>query len=440
MFAEPMAAAPARAELSLAAGDRVLVLAPHPDDEVLGCGGVIQQARARNLPVRVVFLTYGDHNEWSFMVYRKHPVVAPGALRRLGLVRHNEALAAGEVLGLARDQLTFLGYPDLGTLHIWTSYWNHDAPFRSLLTDTTRVPYSNAFRPGAPYRGEEILRDLASVIKDFRPTKVFVSHPMDHHPDHRALYLFATVALWELRNELRPELLPYLIHYKDWPQPKGMHATLALEPPASLRDHVAWTQDELAQELVERNHVALRQHRTQYEYSARRLLALLRGNELFGDFPVVRLRANFSETSAVPVSLGTIQEPPEELSDQERAALLAVEECHAALEQGHLSLTIVHSRPLSEDIDLSVFTFGYRADRSFAEMPKLHLKVSASGHEVYDRNRRLTGESVAIQRASRRTAVRIPLELVENPERILATARTYVGDLPVDWTSWRILE
>jgi LmbE family N-acetylglucosaminyl deacetylase len=382
--------------------------------------------------VRVAFLTYGDHNEWSFIVYRKHPVVEPKALRRLGLVRHDEALAAAEVLGLARDQLTFLGYPDLGTMHIWTSHWNDDPAFRSLLTDTAQVPYTNALRPGAVYRGEEILRDLESVIRDFRPTKVFVSHPMDHHPDHRALYLFAMVALWNLRNEIKPDLLPYLIHHKDWPKPKGMHGALPLEPPPSLSEHIAWKRDELRPEVVERNQLALRQHRTQYEYSAHRLLALLRANELFGDFPVVPL--------AAPTSFKALQEPPEQLTDNERASLLAVGECHAALEKGNLSLTIAHSRPLVEDLELSVFAFGYRADRAFGEMPKLQLKVSAFDHEVYDRNKRLSRESVVIERASRRIILRLPLELLGHPDRILTTARTYVGDLPVDWTAWRILE
>jgi GlcNAc-PI de-N-acetylase len=280
-----------------------------------------------------------------------------------------------------------------------------------------RVPYTNAFRAGAPYRGEEILRDLASVIRDFRPTKIFVSHPMDHHPDHRALYLFATVALWDLQNELKPDLLPYLIHYKNWPQPKGMHAALALEPPASLREHVLWKREELAPEIVECNRLALRQHRTQYEYSAQRLLALLRANELFGDFPAVMLRA-------APGNFRAIQEPPD----------------HAALEEGQLSMTVAHSRPINEAAELSVFVFGYRADRSFGEMPKVHVKVSASDHEVYDRSRRLARERVAIQRGSMRTSVRIPLELIGNPNRILATVRTHVGDLPVDWTAWRILE
>src|SRR5207249_3833424 len=61
-----LSAAGARAaELRLARDDRVLVLAPHPDDEALACGGLVQRALKMRLPVRIVFLTYGDSNEWS---------------------------------------------------------------------------------------------------------------------------------------------------------------------------------------------------------------------------------------------------------------------------------------------------------------------------------------------------------------------------------------
>ena len=57
--------------VELSATDRVLVFAPHPDDEVLGAGGVIQQAVAMHLPIKIVFFTYGDSNQWSFFLYRK---------------------------------------------------------------------------------------------------------------------------------------------------------------------------------------------------------------------------------------------------------------------------------------------------------------------------------------------------------------------------------
>lgn len=78
---------PPLSTLVLKQGDRILVLAPHPDDEVLGCGGILQEAAGRGLPLRVAFLTNGDNNELSFILYRKHPVLMPGAVRGMGEMR-----------------------------------------------------------------------------------------------------------------------------------------------------------------------------------------------------------------------------------------------------------------------------------------------------------------------------------------------------------------
>src|ERR1051325_5446144 len=110
------------AELQLQPGDRILVLAPHPDDEVLGGAGILQEANRMGLPVRVVWLTYGDNNEWAFLLYRKRPILFPGSVRRRGEIRHDEAVAACQILGVPSGLLTFLGYPDFRTLRIWYSY------------------------------------------------------------------------------------------------------------------------------------------------------------------------------------------------------------------------------------------------------------------------------------------------------------------------------
>jgi hypothetical protein len=116
------------ARLALNAQDRVLVLAPHPDDEVLGCGGVIQQAVATGLPVHVAFLTYGDFYEHSFIVYKKRPVLTARGVKGMGEVRHDEAVAADSVLGVPRDHLSFFGYPDWGTLQIFHAAWGDAQP------------------------------------------------------------------------------------------------------------------------------------------------------------------------------------------------------------------------------------------------------------------------------------------------------------------------
>jgi hypothetical protein len=46
--------------VAFGATDRLLVIAPHCDDETLGAGGTIAQARRQGLAVRVVFMTNGD--------------------------------------------------------------------------------------------------------------------------------------------------------------------------------------------------------------------------------------------------------------------------------------------------------------------------------------------------------------------------------------------
>ena len=420
--------------------DRILVLAPHPDDETLGCGGVIQYARERKLPLRLVFLTYGDNNQWSFLVYRKRPVLSPKTAQRMGLVRRNEALAAARDLGLAPDQLTFLGYPDFGVLNIWDAHWGDRPPFRSVLTRVTEVPYQNALRPGTPYKGEEVLQDLKTVLLEFRPTKVFVSHPADHNPDHRALYLFTRVALWDLETEMRPEVYPYLIHFERWPKPKGYRPSRMLEPPSFFRGEIPWKVYRLSEAEGVQKRSALREHKTQYSYSAKYLLSFVRPNELFGDFPPIALRTVSSEISLLPNGTEDSEETSEELTDRERAAFVGFEERFVKLDGNDLVLSIKFSRPLAEAVGASVHIFGYRSDRPFSEMPKLRIQFGAIGHEVYDQDRKLPEETLRVSRTPKRLTIRVPLQALGNPEKILTSAQTSLGDVPLDWLSWRILE
>lgn len=428
-----------RPEVTLRPSDRLLILAPHPDDEVLGCGGIIQRALAMRLPVDIVFFTYGDNNQWSFLVYRKHPVLIPGAVKRMGLVRHDEAIASAQALGLGAEHLTFLGYPDFGTMQIWKTHWGDRPPFRSMLTKVTAVPYDNARRPGAAYKGEEILRDLTAIIRSLRPTKVFVSHPGDHMPDHAALYLFTRIALWDLASELQPELYPYLVHFKRWPRPRGLHPTEPLEPPALLSDEMFWRSHRLSPDEVDRKLRAIRAHRTQYDSSKGYLLSFIRPNELFGEVSAIPLPMSASGIALPAGEHANPPELPEQLTDEERAAFVGVEMRSVWLEDGQLVLAIRFSRPLAQAVKASIFIFGYRSDRSFATMPKLHVTFGEFQHAVYDQDRALPDGTVQITRTPRQLTVRVPLESLGTPQKILTSARTYLGEVPLDWTSWETL-
>jgi LmbE family N-acetylglucosaminyl deacetylase len=420
--------------------DRILVLAPHPDDEVLGSGGVLQKAVAMKLPLKVVFFTYGDNNQWSFLVYRKHPVFMPKAVQGMGEVRRQEAFAAAKVLGVSKEQMVFLGYPDYRTLDIWYAHWGRQPPAKGMLSQVTSVPYPDAFRPKAPYKGEEIVRDLKSILREFRPTKIFLSHPADHNPDHRSLYLFTRIALWELDGRIKPVLYPYLIHFKHWPDPKGFRPDEALKPPPLLETAVAWKTAPLTPEEVAKKKEAIKSHRSQYISSPQYLLSFDHSNELFGDFPVINLRERDSGWSLSRHGRAYLSELPEQLIDEERIDFVGIEEEFLSLQDHALVFTLRLSRPVGNKVTVSLFVFGYSQERAFQDMPKLRVVLKKSYYQIFDQGNLLRSNDLTVERTPKEITIRIPLGALKDPQRILTSARTYRGLVPLDWVEWRILK
>lgn len=428
--------------VQLTSDDRILILAPHPDDEVLGCGGIIQKALSKTLPIKVVFFTYGDNNEWSFWAYRKHPVIFSKSVQNMGLIRHSEAQEADKVLGLLPEQLVFLGYPDFGTLNIWYNHWDERPPFKSMLTKVRAVPYKNAFRTGALYKGEEVLKDLSEILREFRPTKIFLSHPADHNVDHRALYLFTNVALWDLGIEDKVKLYPFLVHYKFWPQPRGHHPQGKLSPPDLYKKEISWEISVLDTDEVIRKDNALKKHHSQFKTAASYLDAFIKENELFGDFVKIRLDKTTVSSYSFNSRKNELASPPEELIDKERASFVGIQEHSVFTENGNLIFSLSLSRGLAKEVGLSVYLFGHRNGISFAKMPKIHVRFGALLQAVYDQNKRiaLRNSGIRITRQGRKITISIPLQLLGNPERILTSANTYLGNIPLDWVSWRTVE
>jgi LmbE family N-acetylglucosaminyl deacetylase len=424
---------------NLTKNDRVLVLAPHPDDETIATGGVIQQSVAMGLPVRVVWLTYGDNNETSFIAYRPRPTVSAKAVRGMGLIRHDEGVAAAGALGLRPDQLTFLGYPDFRTLEIWNQHWGDAEPCQSMFTRTKVVPYPNAFRPGTPYKADEILADLETILREFRPTVVFVSHPGDHNPDHQSLYLFTKVALWNLQDELQPAVYPYLVHHPEWPEPEGYHPEIALLPPDRLAAASEWRQSPVDGNVAEVKHDALSRHATQYRFDKNYLDAFIRANELFGDLPVIVLHQGAPPATPVAASAGLdpVEEP---FTHAERAKYVGIERRSLWLEDEQVVVSVDYSGKVGARAGLAVSCFGYRGDRPFVEMPKVQIRVGAVRYGVYDQERKLAKAPVETTRRPGGFTVRIPLDFLGRPERILGSVRSYMGSMPLDWIAWRAID
>lgn len=132
----------------------VLVVAPHPDDESLGCGGLMADCQARGQPVSVLVLTDGAGS---------HPHSRTWPPARLAALRADETRAAIGELGLAEDRVDFLGLPD------------GRAPLR-----------------GAPLRA--VAQRIAEHPGTRAVTTICTTWPGDPHPDHVAAYRAAALA------------------------------------------------------------------------------------------------------------------------------------------------------------------------------------------------------------------------------------------------------
>ena len=452
-----------REPLLLGDDDRILVLAAHPDDETLAAGGLIQEARDLDLPVRVCFFTMGDNNELAALFTRRHPALAPGPLRASGQLRQNEALAAATQLGLTADDVVFLGYPDSGTLAIWTHHWRTVPPYRSPLTRANAVPYDSALTPGSAYAGEDVLDDLIDVLRDFRPTHLVLPHPADHNDDHRALYLFTRVALWNLADDgVAPRRLAAPVHLTRWPEPRRAQPDRPAAPPAFLPAAPPWIEYALAPFQVSNKLAALRRHHSQFQWASAILQSHVRKTELFAEpadlaFPGGRGSADVAETDDTEFRpdeklLQALEQESDawhELAGQHAAEAAALAGFDNDIVQSRwegdgqtLTATFRFRRPVAPPARISIRLYGYRSDQPFGDQPKIEIEAAPDGMlSVADLHARLPAESVQlVSDANDEIAVRVPYALLGRPEKILAGALLLKKRLPIDGTPWRVLD
>lgn len=147
-----------------------LIVAPHQDDESLGCGGLIALLRRHNLSVTVLFISDGTGS---------HPRSRAYPAPRLRDLREMEALAALRCLGVTPGRATFLRLRDTAVPMIETADFGHAA---------ARV---------------------RAAIGAAAPKTIVLPWRRDPHCDHRAAWQLVQAALASLPE--RPRLLEYPI-------------------------------------------------------------------------------------------------------------------------------------------------------------------------------------------------------------------------------------
>jgi LmbE family N-acetylglucosaminyl deacetylase len=225
------------------AATRLVVVAPHPDDETLAAGGLIQRVLSTGGSARVVVVTDGEGYREAAARLTDHPEPSADDYRALGRARMAEL----------REAMRRLGVTDLVLLHA------HDGSLADL---------SVAAR-------DDLITRLGRAVRAAAPTLVVTADPRDHHPDHAAVARFTEAAL-----VTGTPLLTYLVHDTVWPPPRPPDDTL---PPPAGDEYAGtpWVSFTLRPEELATKRAALEAHGSQWPIIGGLLVRFLRRNEVF---------------------------------------------------------------------------------------------------------------------------------------------------------------
>jgi LmbE family N-acetylglucosaminyl deacetylase len=185
---DEIAALPTHGPETLASFGTTLVVAPHEDDETLGCGGLIALLRQRDMTVNVMFTSDGSGSHPNSLAY------PPDALRDL---RETEAFSATAILGVDPAHLTFLRLPDTNVPH----------------------PGDDRFQDAVcRFRDAANLETVDTLVMPWR---------RDPHSDHRATWHIVSAALENMVRRIRVIEYPIWVwdlgKPDDLPMPGEMH-------------------------------------------------------------------------------------------------------------------------------------------------------------------------------------------------------------------------
>lgn len=215
--------------IAIQTSDRLLVLAPHPDDETLATGNLIQSALAAGAHVRVIVATDGDNNPWPQRWLEKRWRIDAEARLRWGVRRRGEVGSALARLGVPSKDRRHFAWADLGlTGSLMRDSWGED--------------------------------QLAAELAEFAPTMIAAPSLEDLHPDHNALRVMLELVLART-PQAGCRRLGFVLHGC---LPEGKQVT-----PAS------------AERYVSTKRAALQEHLSQLLLSRRRMNRLCARSELF---------------------------------------------------------------------------------------------------------------------------------------------------------------
>ncbi|PQP34718.1 hypothetical protein C6A37_06280 [Desulfobacteraceae bacterium SEEP-SAG9] len=148
-----------------------VVVAPHPDDEIFGTGGMIAMKREAGVPVHVIFLTEGGSS---------HATCCSVPYEDVGEVRRKQAVEATDCVGLQSNDLTWFNLRD------------------------GKIPSDG--QDGF----NKAVTNLADEFGGLVPTEIYCPHPHDWFPDHEVTSRIVQLAAQHSRYSFK------IIYYTVW--------------------------------------------------------------------------------------------------------------------------------------------------------------------------------------------------------------------------------
>lgn len=210
-----------------------LIVAPHPDDETFGCGGVIAHKCQNGVRVKVAFMTDGSRSHGELDGKGKADLVA---------LRQREGIAACATLGVPVEDIIFFELPDGGL---------------SKITESDR---------------EAAVDRLRGLLDAISAEEVYVTYRRDRHRDHEVSFALAAAAVARAGRSVE------LYEYPIWVQ-NGLNRWLQR---VGLRQYRTARAVPLSAEVLAKKRVAVAAHASQLETLPKGFEEMfLTGRELF---------------------------------------------------------------------------------------------------------------------------------------------------------------
>lgn len=396
--------------------DRVLVIAPHPDDEAIACAGVIRYCTENNIPVKIIVLT-------------------DGYLGASAEKRHEESINAMEKLGVEQKDILFLGYPDGVLPSLLTKNWDSDNPY-ILNGNTKNVDYSYAYEQNATYSGANLYDNLAEIITKYHPTIIFYPDSEDEQIDHWAGNAFIEYVM--AKTDYQGREYTYIVHDPPhWPYPRTYTPEAYLLPPKELTyiDY-KWVLFPLTHYQERLKEEAMSTYTSQVNTDSY-VRSFIRKNEIFAIDPHINTSPSNETLDFHHPPQTVIKEPKKFEKGKGSIRTREITAVGFQMDNNHAWMSIKTKGNISTDTFYEIHIL--YLDSPHIQRMDIKIHNGTAYYEKYD-SKSFHDGNPELNISEDRLIIKLPRSAFDDGNLYLMSADIKSGNTLIDWTGWRKIQ